>query len=293
LLSKGRNADAKAVLVKYHANGNPSDEFVKFEYAEIEGVIAEETAIKTTWSTLWKTPGNRRRVLILIMLGYFSQWSGNGLISYYLARVLNTIGITQSREQNILNGSLYIFNWFTAVVSAFLTAYMKRRTQLLISVSGMLTVFSLQTLCAGLFNEKHNLAAGKAVVPMLFFFYLFYNLAFNALLYSYPTEVLPFPIPAKGMSVLMFCGKSATFINSLVNPIGLKAFGWKYYFVYVGWLMFEVLCIYLFLVEAKGPSLEAVAERFDGKNPVIFTEEDGRDGKDKSHHVADVKAIPI
>jgi hypothetical protein len=58
LLSKGRNADAKAVLVKYHANGNPSDEFVKFEYAEIEGVIAEETAIKTTWSTLWKTPGN-------------------------------------------------------------------------------------------------------------------------------------------------------------------------------------------------------------------------------------------
>lgn len=98
------------------------------------------------------------------------------------------------------------------------------------------------------------------------------------------------------MSVLVFCGKSATFINSLVNPIGLKAIGWKYYFVYVGWLAFEVVCIYLFLVETKGPSLEAIAERFDGKNPMIPTEEDGEDGengKEKPYHVADVKEISI
>jgi len=214
-------------------------------------------------------------------------------IAYYLVRVLDTIGITQQREQNILNGSLYIFNWFSAIASAFLTAYLKRRTQFFISVCGMLTVFSVQTLCAGLFNEQHNIAAGKGVVPMLFLFYLFYNLAFNALLFSYPTEVLPYPIRARGMSVLLLCGRSAQVINTLVTPVGLKAIGWKYYLVYVGFLVVEVVCVYLFIVETKGPSLEAIAERFDGKNPVIQTVEAGEDEKEKVIRVIEIKEVSI
>jgi hypothetical protein len=101
---------------------------------------------------------------------------------------------------------------------------------------------------------------------MLFLFYTFYNLAFNALLYSYPVELLPFPIRAKGFSVLMFFGKSANFINALVNPIGLAAIGWKYYIVYVGWLSVDVVAIYCLLFETKGPILEAIAAKIDKKD---------------------------
>lgn len=266
------------MLVKYHANGNTEDEFVRLEFKEMQFVIEDEMSRKTTWKTMVATPGNRRRMVLLVMLGCFSQWSGNGLVSYYLARVLETVGITAAKDQNILNGSLQIFNWITAIISAFLTARLKRRMQFLISVCGMFVVFAIQTLCAGLFNERHNLQAGKVVIPMLFFFYMFYNLAFNALLYSYPVEFLPYPIRAKGMSVLMFFGKGSTFINAFVNPIGLKALGWKYYIVYVVWLGFEVCCVYLLIVETKGPSLEAIAEKFDGKNPVILNEESEETG---------------
>jgi hypothetical protein len=158
-----------------------------------------------------------------------------------------------------------IFNWLTSVASAFLTAHMKRRTQFLISVSGMLGIFASQTLCAGLFNEDHNTAAGKAVIAMLFLFYFFYNLAFNALLYSYPVEILPYPIRAKGFSLLMFFGKASNFLNILVNPIGLQSLAWKFYFVYVGWLVVELLLVFKFFVETKGPSLEAIAALFDGE----------------------------
>lgn len=159
-----------------------------------------------------------------------------------------------------------IFNWITSVISAFLTARLKRRTQFLISGFGMLAVFTVQTLCAALFNDYGNVTAGHVVIAMLFLFYFFFNLAFNALLYSYPVEVLPYPIRAKGFSLLMFFGKASNFINILVNPIGLQAIGWKLYLVYVAWLCVEVVVIWKFFVETKGPSLEAIAVLFDGKH---------------------------
>lgn len=177
--------------------------------------------------------------------------------------MLETVGINSPKEQNTINGCLQIFNWITAVASAFLTASMKRRTQFMISITGMLTILALQTLCAGLFNERGNVAAGLGVVPLLFFFYLCYNLAFNALLYSYPIELLPYPIRAKGMSVLMFFGKGAALINAYVNPVGLKAIGWKYYIVYVVWLGIEAILVYFVFVETKGTTLEATSAAFD------------------------------
>jgi hypothetical protein len=179
----------------------------------MRAVIEAEVANNTGWRTLLKTPGNRRRILVLVLLGIFSQWSGNGLVSYYLVRVLETAGITNSRIVNIINGCLMIFNWLTAVASAFASGRLRRRTQFIISVSGMLAVFSAQTLCAGLYSERHIVSAGYGVLAMLFLFYIFFNFAFNALLYSYPVEVLPYPIRAKGFSVLMFWNKGSSFIN--------------------------------------------------------------------------------
>lgn len=105
---------------------------------------------------------------------------------YYLARVLETVGIASYKEKNIINGCLMIWSWICSLCAAFLTAHLRRRTQFLISTSGMLAIFASQTLCAGLFNDHGNVSAGYAVIAMLFLFYTFCNLGFNALLYTYP-----------------------------------------------------------------------------------------------------------
>lgn len=271
-IAQGKPEIAHDFLVKYHANGDTASELVNLEYKAMRAVIEAEVNNETGWKTLLATPGNRRRVLTLVLLGLFSQWSGNGLVSYYLARVLETVGIKDASTQNIINGCLMIFNWMTSVCSAFATAKLKRRTQFLTSAIGMLAVFSVQTLCAGLFNQRGNRAAAHAVIAMLFIFYFFYNLAFNALLYSYPVEILPYPIRAKGFSILMFFGKAAVFVNVFLNPIGMQALGWKYYGVYVGVLAVEVVLIWKLFVETKGPSLEAIAARFDGDKTAVDSE---------------------
>lgn len=202
-------------------------------------------------------------------------------VRYYLTRVLETVGIDSAREQNIINGSLQIWVWFTAIASAIATLYLPRKTQFRVSIVGTLIVFSCQTLCAGLFNEQGNTAAGSASIAMLFIFYIAYNLGFNALLYAYPVELLPYPIRAKGFSVLVFFGKSSNFVNTFVNPIGIAAMGWKYYFIYVAWLVVEVVAIFCLIVETKGPSLEAIAAVLDG-TPVIVAEEDDSFEKESS-----------
>lgn len=58
-----------------------------------------------------------------------------------------------------------------------------------------------------------------------------------------------------------------------VNPIGLQALQWKFYFVYIVILVIECLCIFFLFPETRGPSLEEIAIIFDGSNAMVA---DGR-----------------
>jgi MFS family permease len=78
LIAKGRHEQAKKDLVRWHGNGNGQDVFVELEFKQMRNIVEAELNIKTTWKTLIATPGNRKRLAIMIFLGIFSQWSGNG-----------------------------------------------------------------------------------------------------------------------------------------------------------------------------------------------------------------------
>ena len=74
LVSKGREDAALDVLAYYHANGDREDEVVQFEFREIVGTIELEIAAKQMrWSELWKGPGNKWRIFIMIVseMAYF------------------------------------------------------------------------------------------------------------------------------------------------------------------------------------------------------------------------------
>jgi hypothetical protein len=56
------------------------DPLVEFEFREIKAAIDFERSSKMRWISLFTTPGNRKRMRIIIALAVFSQWSGNGLV---------------------------------------------------------------------------------------------------------------------------------------------------------------------------------------------------------------------
>lgn len=143
LVSKGRDEEAKRIIVKYHANGDSNDPIVVVELEEIRQALRlEEEALATSsYASFFKTKGNRHRFFIILAVGFFSQWSGNGLISYYLTLVLNSIGYTDQSEQTLINGIITIWNLVTTVFFALLVNRIGRRVMFLISTGGMLVTY--------------------------------------------------------------------------------------------------------------------------------------------------------
>lgn len=276
LISRDRHQEALEILAKYHANGNQADELVRYEFIEIKETIELEIKAKkgSGISELWRTKGNRHRMAICIAAGFFSQWSGNSLVSYYMTKVLNMVGITDQKTQLAINGILNIWNMIVACGMAFAVDKFGRRKLFLTATGGMLAMYILQTVgtrfaVKALNDGTTNTAAGNVVVAGIFLFYTFYNLAWSGLLIGYTVEILPFEIRARGIAVMFLMVNIALFFNNYVNPVAMDAISWKYYIVYVCWLTFELIFVYFFFIETRYTPLEEIARYFDGEDAQI------------------------
>ncbi|KAK5020650.1 hypothetical protein LTR60_000334 [Cryomyces antarcticus] len=274
LVSKGRHEEALNILAQYHANGDREDELVQYEYKEICEVIEKEREIaKTTgFGSFLETRGNRHRLLICVLVGFMIQWAGNGIVSYYLAPILKSVGITSSISQAGINLGIQVWNAILAALGALAAERYGRRPLWLLSASGMLASFIVVTALSGVFAEKGIKAAGSATVAFLFIFFGFYDIAFTPLSIAYPVEILPFRLRAKGLSINPTVVFGAGFFNQYVNPIALEALHWKFYLVYIGTLAAMIPTIYFLFPETKGRTLEEIATVFDGPDaePDVF-----------------------
>jgi len=56
-----------------------------------------------------------------------------------------------------------------------------------------------------------NVAAAKATIPLIFIFFLFYDLAYTPILIAYALEILPFKVRAKGFAIMVRPNASHSF----------------------------------------------------------------------------------
>ncbi|KAL5334622.1 general substrate transporter [Aspergillus crustosus] len=245
LISRDRHDEALHILTKYHGEGDPDSAFVAAEFLQIrETLRLKKDASSSPWRELINTKANLCRVTVAFCVGLFLQWAGNGLVSYYLAKVLTSIGIESRLTQNQIN--------------------------LLTGFGSMCVIFSCWTASSAVFanstdanGENGNNSAATAVVALIFIYYAFYNLMMP-LQYLYVSEVFPFLQRSKGIAIMQFSNKGGTGFNQFVNPIGLEELGWRYYLVYVVILAVETGVIWLFYPETRGVSFKEVAVVMEG-----------------------------
>lgn len=76
LLSQGREEEAFAFLVEYHGNGDRKDPLVLFEFEEMKEAIEQEKIAKAEkWGTILKTPSNRHRLGLAVLMIFLTNVS--------------------------------------------------------------------------------------------------------------------------------------------------------------------------------------------------------------------------
>lgn len=154
-------------------------------------VLHSHTLILPYFHTHQTPVNNRHRLIIIISAGVFSQWSGGGVVTYYLHETLDQIGITSARDQNILNGCKAIWATIWALAAAVGVNRFGRRRLFLFSSIGMLCTYVTWTILAARNSITGQASLGFGVVVMIFMWYFFYAMAWLPLVTLYSVELLP------------------------------------------------------------------------------------------------------
>ncbi|KAH7161781.1 general substrate transporter [Dactylonectria macrodidyma] len=270
LVSRGRNEEALAMLIKYHGEGNATDEVALFEYHEITTALEAEketsgTSVAATAREFVTRPGNRKRLSIMIWAAICSQMSGNAFVSYYLSPILSSVGLKSDLQQTLINATSQMVSWFSALYFATLPQKLGRRTMFLWSLVAMWVIVICITAGSAVFaKDNTNKAAGYAVVVLLYVFSPAYNFGFNGNLGLYIPEILPYHLRTRGLAFFYFVQFCFMILSTFAVPIGLQDIQWRLYTIFVGWIVVEFLGVWVLFPETKGPSLEDIALIFDG-----------------------------
>ncbi|KAJ6256484.1 Lactose permease [Drechslerella dactyloides] len=273
-VASGKPEVAFKMLCDYHANGAYGDEMVMAEWNSIREALDREASGTRYggFKEFFKTPGNRLRLFICIVVGVMIQWAGNGIISYYLFPMLQTVGITSHMQASGVNIGLQVWNALLAGVGAELCKRWGRRPLWLSSAFGMLLAFIAVGVIAADYSkrfegtERSSAGHGYATMALIFVFFGCYDIAFTPLQVAYVTEILPYRLRSKGQAINWTVIFGAGCLTQFLNPIALKAIKWRLYFIYVGLLVTWMIVIYFTFPETGGRSLEDIGVIFDGED---------------------------
>lgn len=233
LLTRDQPEAALAILTKYHAEGDTDSPFVRAELAQIQTTLELErtnAARSTSWTHLVSTPGMRRRLIITVMLGLFTQWSGNTLISYYLGDLLKMVGMTDSVAVQRINVSIACWSLVCATVASLLVLRVRRRAMYLACTLSLLCCYAGWTVAMKFAQTAADAGTpnSSANVAVLFFIYAYspcYNIGYNALTYSKCDRTCHLGFLSFVIAPARLCGHPANMRTKSVHGGGLAIFG--------------------------------------------------------------------
>jgi MFS family permease len=307
LIANDRHEEALDIMARFHGEGSRESPIVQLEYKEMVEDISVTGSDKRWWDytvsrpcplssprftaeahtriqELFNTREARYRTMLVISMAFFGQWSGNGPVSYYYSTMLQGVGITNNHTRLMLNGLQNVVSFAGAVFGAVYTDRWGRRPQLLVSTGCLVCIFVI--VCALVATNLQSGPDGlpildangtslikrpgqaRAVIAFIFIFGFVYSVGYTPLQQLYPVECLRYENRAKGMALYNFWVNIANFYNTFVTGIAFAGAGWKYYFLFIFWDIFEFAFIYFLYVETRRRTLEELSGIFSAKNPV-------------------------
>jgi sugar porter (SP) family MFS transporter len=271
LISQGKNEAARAVLARYHGEGDPDHPLVKLQMVEMEHQISTTGSDKKWWDyrDLFKTRSQRRRLICVLTMAFFGQWSGNSVTSYYLPVMLQNAGITSQQKLLLLNGINSPLCFVSATSGALFLDKAGRRPLLMYTLIGCIICFSIITPTSKLAaQDPSNSSAANATIAFIYLFGIIFAFAWTPLSPMYVVECLDTNTRAKGKSLAQFCTACASAIIQYASGPAFQNIKYYFYIVFIAWDVVELVVIYFFWPETKGRTLEELDELFQAPDPV-------------------------
>ncbi|KAL1674122.1 general substrate transporter [Schizophyllum commune] len=275
LYSVGKADQARQVLANLHSRTRDvNSPLIALEMDEIEEKVTIGGADKRWWDfrPLFRTKGDRARMIRVVTVGWFGQLSGNGLITYFLPVLLKQAGITDQNKQLTLNFVNSVTSYIGALAGSFTVDRWGRRKVLFYSTVTITAILAIVTGLLGS-NKGGNLMQANAGISFIYLFMVVFSYGWTAMQALYPAEVLGYQARAKGLAFLGIVTQVASCINTFGLPVALDKIGWKVYLIFCIWDLFECVVIWFMVVETKGLTLEEITEVFEQKNPVAYSKE--------------------
>lgn len=187
LCSHGRIDEATQILAKYHGAGDVNHPVVQLELQEFqESISVQKGRAWWDWRQLVHTHSARWRLLMVLLMSYGSQLSGNSVLTYYLPSMYTQLGIVSTDRRLLLTFVNSIVSCAGALAGSATNDWIGRRTKLWVgsillagffsAVTGFSSQFTSKAAAAGAGVALSN--AGVAMVRITLFFSLLFFFCF-------------------------------------------------------------------------------------------------------------------
>ena len=247
-----------------------SAEAVQHTLKEIENFVQETGAQKGTFKDVFRTAGNRKALLISVLLLAFQQLSGNTAVLFNTQSIFDAANTgTDSAVSAIIVGAVQVL---ASALTPLLADRLGRR--LILLVCSAIMCIALFALGAYFYIEINGGETDNILwLPFssLLIYIIFYSVSFGPLPWVVLGETFPASIKSIASSIATTCCLTTGFLISFFFPL-LNDLGTYYIF----WL-FSVSCAigFLFILtvvfETKGLSLQEIQDKLNKKDVVKQT----------------------
>ncbi|KAG7053081.1 sugar transporter [Colletotrichum scovillei] len=273
LYMRGKKEEARRVVARYMTTDNDiNHEIVDLMILQIEESIETTKAgFRATWDfRVFFTKAVWFRTVVLAVYAVFQQWNGGGIIGYYLAPALDTIGITTQLDQlGISLGSTAIYFVFT-LFGSYIIDYFRRRTLIFAGLISMICAQIAVTITSWQYNLSEQKTTAILTVVWIYLFQVC-SATFIATMHNlYPVELLSLPLRAKGMGLFAMFQAIAAVVHNYGIGIGVGKVGYKIWAVYIVYNFIQIIISYYVFPETSKLNLEEIDTIFEtpGGKPV-------------------------
>lgn len=256
LMQVDRRSDAKSCLERLR--GGPG-EAVDAELRSIEDAIAMEAQEAGWREVLCPAKPVQRMLVVGIGIAFFQQMCGSEAIVYYSPTILENLGLTGERGQNMGTIAVGVAKLLGACCGALFLDRFGRRPAVLLSCLGVACTL------AGLAGLQEAQGASVfAGLALLCAFMIFFELALAPAAFVLGTECYPLAIRAKALSLGMFTtrflsGAVSVAFPPIVEALTLEPCLWFFF----GFTAVGVVWAWAVVPETRGVPLEAVSRHFE------------------------------